>query len=84
MSTMYYTAPDNKPIGQIHSLGKDKGYHFTWTMFPLDFALFHHDDRILDRHAPFVVDEYGNYLLLYEFESIVRHATSQSFEEGLE
>lgn len=80
---MYYTVPDKRQIGQIHNIGKNKGYHFTWSMFPLEFALFHHDDRIFDRHAPFVVDENGKQMLLKDFEEMVSSASSQSFDEDI-
>lgn len=84
MSTMYYTVEDKRkrPIGMVTNAGMGK-YNFTWCMFPLEFALFHHDDRTLDKHAPFVIDEYGEYMLLYDFEAMVNNAELQSFDEEI-
>jgi len=68
-----------KPIGQIHSLGKDKGYHFTWCMFPLDFCSF--VTRALYRDA--ITDEYHNDLSVNAFVAKVEGAVSQSFDERI-
>lgn len=83
MSTMYYTVPDNRPIGMTVNAGKGK-YEFVWCMFPLEFALYHWNDRTLDRHAPFVIDEYGKQMFLRDFEEMVSKAKTQLFDERIE
>ncbi len=80
MSTMYYCISNSKPIGRVHNKGKDKGYHFTWTMFPYDFCEFATNAL----YTPAIVDGYGNTMSLDTFGGIIVQATSQSFEEGLE
>lgn len=91
MSTMYYTYPDKQKVGQTHSLGKDKGYHFTWAVTPDDFA-----NMLLQRvtgrrgmlNIQFLVDgfvdEYGNRYSFGEFRGIVKEAKSYSFDERIE
>ena len=79
---MYYTMPDDRPIGQVHSLGRGKGYHFTWTMFPMEFA--NHVWGLTNVQKDRIKDEYGNLMSFFEFQDIVRGVVSQSFEEGLE
>lgn len=80
MSTMYYTYPDRKQIGQIHSLGKDKGYHFTWCMYPLDFANW----LMQKKHIDDVVDENNHLLSPTTFCRMIEAAKSQSFDERIE
>lgn len=82
MSTMYYTHTEKKAIGQTHFKGKGQGYHFTWCMFPMQFADITLRAAILKGNQ--VVDEYGNQMSLPEFQEIVKKATSQSFDEGIE
>lgn len=81
MSTMYYFYPDMAPIGQTHSLGKDKGYHFTWCIFPLDFCGL--VTRKLYKDA--IVTEVGteNQMSIDAFVRIIQNATSQSFDERI-
>jgi len=80
MSTMYYFYPEMKPIGQTHSLGKEKGYHFTWCMFPLEFCAL--VTRKFYRDA--VIDEYHNDISVTVFIELVERASSQSFDERIE
>ena len=77
MSTMYYTIPDEKPIGQIHNKGKDLGYHFTWCMFPLEYARFRKESAL-------VRDERGGIYSMRAFEDEVDGSASQSFDERIE
>jgi hypothetical protein len=79
MSTMYYFYPEMQAIGQVHSLGKDKGYHFTWCMFPLTFCTL--VTRKLYKDA--VTDEYHNDLSVDAFVALVTKAVSQSFDERI-
>lgn len=81
MSTMYYINDTQEALGQTHSLGKDRGYHFTWCICPLDFAKFYHN--FLSVAAPVVADEYGNGLSLLAFIDIVQRASSVSFDERI-
>ncbi len=79
MSTMYYMYPEMKAIGQVHSLGKGKGYHFTWCMYPLEFANF--VTRKLYKDA--ITDEHHNDLTVNAFCELIEKATSQSFDERI-
>lgn len=76
---MYYTMSEHQAIGQVHSKGRNKGYHFTWTMLPLDFCNF----ATQALYKPCVVGG-GKELSMNEFIVIVEKAVSQSFEEGIE
>lgn len=80
MSTMYYTYPEKHPIGQTHFKGKGKGYHFTWTMFPLEFYKF----ATSAPRTPTSIIGGGEDFSMDRFIELVEHAASQSFEEGIE
>lgn len=75
MSTMYYTYPHKRPVGIIHSLGKDKGYHFTWCIFPMEFV---------ESSMKGFCDEYDHILSFESFIDLIHHAKSQSFDERIE
>ncbi len=78
MSTMYYSYPQMEPIGQVHSLGKDKGIHFTWCMFPLAVV------EISERDDSYPIrDEYGNSMSFEKFAAMVDFSSSQSFDERI-
>lgn len=76
MSTMYYTFSGDS-IGQIHSLGRNKGYHFTWCMFPLEYARIRKDSALIKNND-------GDVLSMRAFEDIVDASFSQSFDEEIE
>jgi hypothetical protein len=81
MSTMYYTLNKEKtPIGQTHALPKRQGYHFTWTMFPLDFCNF----AMEAVYNPCIIDEHEHEYSMNEFIALIHAAESQSFEVGIE
>lgn len=88
MSTMYYTYPDKQKVGQTHSLGRDKGYHFTWCMYPDEFAQHLLSYAIVDMKMFFrvqcFVKENGTLLSFQEFKQVVSGASSHSFEKGIE
>ena len=79
MSTGYYfkDRESNHFIGQIHSLGKDKGYHFTWKMLPLEFHLHTWE-------FPLIIDGHGDELTMRDFIEMVARAKSQSVDERIE
>lgn len=78
MSNGYHFRKTNILIGQTHALpyrdGKPYGYHFTWMIYPLNYALM----RELDQE---VRDEYGKIMSIGEFETdIIVKAKSCSVE----
>ena len=78
MSTMYYTYPDKKQVGQTHSKGKGRGYHFTWCMYPMELV-----DFCLEQPTQFIT-EYGQVMPFLQFQEVIHRASSQSFDERIE
>lgn len=77
MSTMYYTTGSTKvEIGQTSSLGKDRGYMFTWCMFPSTYARY-------ARMAVLIEDENKRLITIEKFERMVDEARLQTFKEGI-
>jgi hypothetical protein len=88
---MYYTFDlKRKEVVQLHNKGKDKGYHLTWAMLPMDLLQYINKRALpLDmlsnksRFRPLFVDEHGSLYCIAEMEVLSDNAASQSFGEGI-